>query len=46
MNCTEMVLMENDQIISDETNIADTVNKHFIRITKKPSETEANELKL
>ena len=39
-----MMLSENDQIISDETTIADTMNKHFVNITKKlklkPTETE------
>ena len=45
-----MMLSENDQIISDETTIADTMNKHFVNITKKlklkPTETETNELTL
>ena len=43
-----MMLSENDQIISDETVIADTINKHFVNITKKsilkPTETDMNEL--
>ena len=45
-----MMLSENDQIISDETTIADTMNKYFVNITKKlklkQSETEINELSL
>ena len=45
-----MILSENDQIISEETTIADTMNKHFVNITKKlklkPIETEINELTL
>ena len=45
-----MMLSENDQIISDETTIADTMNKYFINITKKlklkQSETEINGLSL
>ena len=45
-----MMLSENDQIISDETTIADTMNKYFVSITKKlklkQSETEINELSL
>ena len=45
-----MMLSENDQIISDETTIADTMNKHFVNITKKlklkQTETEINELSL
>ena len=44
LNCNKMMLSENDQIISDETTIADTMNKHFVNITKKlklkPTETE------
>ena len=44
------MLSENDQIISDETTIADTMNKYFVNITKKlklkQSETEINELSL
>ena len=42
-----MMLSENDQIISDETTIADTMNKHFVITTKKlklkPTETQTNE---
>ena len=38
---------ENDQIISDETTIADTVNKRFVNITEKlkfkQTETETND---
>ena len=30
-----MILSENDQIISDQRTIADTMNKHFVNITKK-----------
>ena len=30
-----MMLSESDQIISDEATIADTMNKHFVKITKK-----------
>ena len=45
-----MMLSENDQIISDETTIADTMNKYFVNITKKlklkQPETEINELSL
>ena len=45
-----MMLSENDQIISDETTIADTMNKYFVNISKKlelkQSETEINELSL
>ena len=44
-NCSE-----NDQIISDETTIADTMNKHFVNVTKKlklkPTEIVTNELTL
>ena len=39
-----MIHSENDQIISDETTIADAVNNYFVNITKKlklkPTETE------
>ena len=45
-----MMLSENDQIISNETTIAGTMNKHFLSSTKKlklkPTETETNELTL
>ena len=45
-----MMLSENDQIISDETTIADTMSKYFVNITNKlklkQSETEINELSL
>ena len=45
-----MMLSENDQIISDETTIADAMNKYFVNITQKlklkKSETEINELSL
>ena len=45
-----MMLNENDQIISDETTTADTMNKYFVSITKKLKlkqwETEINELSL
>ena len=45
-----MMLSKNDQIISDETIIADIMNKYFVNITKKlklkQSETEINELSL
>ena len=41
-----MMLSENDQIIFDETTIANTMNKHFVNITKKlklkPIETVRN----
>ena len=44
------MLSENDQIISDETTIADTMNKHFATIIKKlklkPTGTDENELSL
>ena len=30
-----MMLNENDQIISDETTTADTMDKYFVSITKK-----------
>ena len=47
-NCNKVVVSENDQIIFDETTIADTIKKHFVNITKKlklkPTETETNEL--
>ena len=50
MNCNKMMLGENDQIISNETITADTMNKHFVNITKKlelkPTETATNELSL
>ena len=50
LNCNKMMLSENDQIISDETTIADTMNKYFVNITKKlklkQSKTEINELSL
>ena len=29
LNCNKMMLSENDQIISDETTMADTMNKYF-----------------
>ena len=35
LNCNKMLLRENDQIISDETTITDTTNKHFANVTKK-----------
>ena len=42
------MLSENDQIISAETIIIETMNKHFVSITKKLklklTETETNEL--
>ena len=42
-----MMLSENNQIISDETTSADTMNKYFVNITKKlklkQTETEINE---
>ena len=50
LNCNKIMLSENDQIISDETTIADTMNKHFVIITKKlklkPTKTETNQLSL
>ena len=50
LNCNKMMLSENDQVISDETTIADTMNKYVVPITKKlklkPRETETNELSL
>ena len=50
LNCNKMMLSENDQIISDETTIADTMSKYFVNITNKlklkQSETEINELSL
>ena len=39
LNCNKLMLSENDQIISDEATIADTMNI-------KQSETETNELSL
>ena len=48
LNCNKMILSENDQKLSDGTTIADTMNKHFVNITKKlklkPTETITNEL--
>ena len=45
-----MMLSGNNQIISDETTFADTMNKYFVNIAKKlklkPTETEINELSL
>ena len=35
LNCYKMMFSKNDQKISDETTIADTVNKNFVNITKK-----------
>ena len=35
LNCNKSMLDEKDQIISDETTFADTVNKHFVNIMKK-----------
>ena len=50
LTCNNMMFSENDQIISDETTIADTMTKHFVNITKKlklkSTETETNELLL
>ena len=50
LNCNKVMLSENDQIISDETTIADTMNKHFANIIKKlklkPTGTDENELSL
>ena len=44
LNSNKMMLSENDEIMSNETTIADTMNKHFVNITKKlklkPTETE------
>ena len=46
LNCNNMMLNENEQIISDEITIAE--KKHFVNITKKlkPTESETNELSL
>ena len=33
-NCNKMMLSEKKQVISDETTIADTMNKQFVNITK------------
>ena len=48
LNSNKMMLSGNDQIISDEKNIAGTMNKHFVSITKKlkpkPTKTKTNEL--
>ena len=45
-----MMLSANDQIISDETTLADTMNRHLVIITiklkLKLTETETNELTL
>ena len=45
-----MMLSENDQIISDETTITDTMNKYFVNMSKKlklkPTETEINHFSL
>ena len=50
LNCNKMMLSENDQMISHEKTITDTMNKHFVNITKKlkfkQSETEIDELLL
>ena len=44
------MLSENDEIVSEETAIADTMNKYFVNITRKlklkPTETEINEFSL
>ena len=44
LNCNKMMLSGNNQITSDETTIADTMNTNFFNITKKlklkPTETE------
>ena len=37
LNCNKMMLSGNDQIISDETTIADTMNKYFVNITLSTS---------
>ena len=41
------MLSKNDQIISDQTAVADIMNKYLVNITKKlklkPTETELNE---
>ena len=34
LNCNKKMLSEIDQIISDEITITDTMNKHFVNITK------------
>ena len=45
-----MMLSENNQIISDETTIADTMKKHLVIINRKlklkPTKTETNEFTL
>ena len=45
-----MMHSENDEIVSEETAIADTMNKYFVNITRKlklkPTETEINEFSL
>ena len=47
LNCNKLMFSENYQIISDETTIADTVNKRFVNITEKlkfkQTETETND---
>ena len=45
-----MMFSENDEIVSEETAIADTINKYFVNLTRKlklkPTETEINEFSL
>ena len=48
LNCNNMMLNENEKIISDEITIAE--KNHFVNIAKKlklkPTESETNELSL
>ena len=50
LNYNKMMLSENDKIISNKTNIADTAHQHFSNITEKlelkPTESETNEFTL
>ena len=45
-NCNKMMLSKNDQIRPDETASTDTINKHFVNMTKdlklRPTGTETN----
>ena len=47
LNSNKKMLSEIDQIISDDITIADTMNKHFVNITKKskldPTQAETEE---
>ena len=50
LNCNKKMLSEIDQIIPDEITITDTMNKHFVSITKKskldPTQAETEEATL